>query len=86
MVVAQTDVDVTGFARQVMVLDSANISGIDYDVSTRKMIVHFISGGVYLYHGIAPSTFGTIVASESVGMAFHKLVKRDREITYSRLR
>lgn len=62
------------FSRVCHILDSSNIVKIEYDPSEELMRVTFTNGDAYDYK-VEPTIFGTLLGAQSVGKAFHKLVK-----------
>lgn len=65
------------FDRQVIVNDSSNIKALFYDPASAILQVIFASGRRYEYLGVTRTQFGTLVAAESVGMAFNTLKIKD---------
>lgn len=57
-------------------LNSSNINQIRYDKDTKDLYVEFHSGGVYKYLDVPYEVFQVISNSESIGKAFHSLIKK----------
>lgn len=56
-------------------LGSSNIEQIRYDDDNKTLFVYFHSGGAYAYYGVPQEVFQVLIDSESVGIAFHKLIR-----------
>ena len=58
-------------------VDSSAIRGIDYEPSSRTLLVIFIDGDGYAYFGVPPELYAAFLAAESKGRFFAEQV-RDR--------
>jgi hypothetical protein len=58
---------------------------LGYDPSTSTLEVEFHNGSVYVYDGVPASVYEDIMASESVGKEFNRLVKREGAYPYTRM-
>jgi len=56
-------------------VESSNIAAIGYDEDVRSLYVKFKHGQTYQYFGVTKDTHTEIMAAESIGKAFHKLIK-----------
>ena len=68
------------FPRKVFVSDSSNILRMAYSPEKKTMFVEFNSGAAYVLENIAPIMFGNLVACDSVGTAYHRLVNVQKKI------
>lgn len=57
-------------------LGSSNIESINYNESEQLLFVEFHSGGVYKYSGVPREVFDAMSNAESVGKAFHSLIRK----------
>lgn len=55
--------------------DSSNIANLQYDDETLELRVQFQKGGVYAYKDVPEEVFTMLSSAESVGSAFHTLIK-----------
>ena len=55
--------------------DSSNISSLEYDKETQILQITFKKGGVYQYNKVPSEVFNMIAQADSVGSAFHTLIK-----------
>ncbi len=56
-------------------VQSSNIAALDHDPITLQLIVQFRNGNRYRYENVSVDTFHQMIKSDSVGSAFHKLIK-----------
>lgn len=54
-------------------VESSNLAAISYDDG--KIYVKFKNGGVYAYTGGSFATVAAVLTADSVGSAFHKMIK-----------
>jgi len=72
---------------------SSNLDTLDYDEKTQKLIVTFISGGVYEYSNVEPEIFDAIISEKftnqkgqpSCGATFVKLIKNNPKYKYKKI-
>ena len=57
---------------------SSNIAAMKLE--TGELFVKFLNGGIYSYADVALTKFEELVGAESVGRAFHKLVKTQADL------
>jgi hypothetical protein len=58
-------------------VQSSTILSVGY--TSGVLEVEFKSGGVYRYNGVTPDIYQQLMESESVGKAFHSLIKNKFE-------
>ena len=58
-------------------VESSAVSDVDYDPSTRRLLVRFVSGAAYVYSGVPAAVSRAFLAAESKGRYFVRKV-RDR--------
>ncbi len=63
------------FTRKVYIEDSMNLARVEYDPLHEKMRVKFTNSRVYLYHDVPSHAFGQVIASDSVGESFNRLIR-----------
>ncbi len=56
-------------------VQSSNIAALDHDPITLTLTVQFRSGARYRYEHVPTNLFDQMIKSDSVGSAFHKLIK-----------
>jgi len=56
-------------------VQSSNIAAIGHDPITLTLTVEFKGGSRYLYQHVPTVLFDQLVKADSVGSAFHKLIK-----------
>lgn len=56
-------------------VESSNIAALDHDPINLTMTVLFHSGRRYSYANVTHVTYDQILKADSVGSAFHKLIK-----------
>ncbi len=54
---------------------STAISGVDYDEVTQDLAVYFMSGHVYVYHGVSPEEYQALLAAPSAGAFVNQVIK-----------
>jgi len=60
---------------QMQAVESSNLSAVGYDPAGKTLRVAFKNGGVYDYSEVPVDVFTALGSAESIGGAFHKLVK-----------
>ena len=58
-------------------VESSAVSDVDYEPSTRRLLVRFVSGAAYVYADVPPRVSRDFLAAESKGRYFARKV-RDR--------
>lgn len=66
-------------------VESSNLKSIGYHKDTRTMTVEFHDGGVYKYHPITHSGYLKLIHADSIGSAFHKDIRQNKNISYEKL-
>lgn len=56
-------------------VQSSNIAALGHDPITLKLRVQFHSGTIYEYADVPVAKFDQLIKADSVGSAFHKLIK-----------
>jgi len=56
-------------------MKSSNLSEIDYEPTTKTLIVNFHSGGSYKYVNVLMPTISELIVSESQGKYFNQNIK-----------
>lgn len=56
-------------------VQSSNIAAVDHDPITLKLRVQFRNGSRYEYANVPVAKFDQMIKSDSIGSAFHKLIK-----------
>jgi hypothetical protein len=56
-------------------VQSSNIAAIGHDPINLTLTVAFKSGARYMYQHVPTNLFDQLIKSDSVGSAFHKLIK-----------
>lgn len=56
-------------------VQSSNIAALGHDPINLTLTVEFKSGAKYLYQSVPVLLFDQLIKSDSVGSAFHKLIK-----------
>lgn len=56
-------------------VDSSNLLGAGYDRPSRTLFVAFKGGALYAYRDVPRSVFEGLLAAESKGQYFHRIVK-----------
>ena len=64
-------------------VSSSNIDALGYAMG--KLFVLFKSGATYQYEPVNFTTFDRLCKAESVGSLFHKLIKSDKSVRYTKL-
>jgi KTSC domain len=57
-------------------VQSAQLSSVGYDERNRILEVEFRKGGVYQYLGISAETHEQLLAAESIGTFFNKVIRK----------
>ena len=66
-------------------VQSSNIVAIGYDEEDKRLRVAFKNGSTYDYLNVEPETHAALIGADSVGSAFHRLIRSYPE-TYPYLR
>jgi hypothetical protein len=66
-------------------VESSNIAAIGYDAEDKRLRVTFKTGATYDYLNVEPETHDALIGADSVGSAFHRLIRTHPE-TYTYLR
>jgi hypothetical protein len=66
-------------------VESSNIAAMGYDEEDKRLRVTFKSGATYDYLNVEPETHATVIGADSVGSAFHRLI-RAQPATYPYLK
>jgi len=56
-------------------VDSSNIESIGYDNENQDLHVHFVNGGIYVYHQVPHNIFDEIMNADSKGSYLNREVK-----------
>lgn len=56
-------------------VQSSNIAALDHDPITLNLTVQFRNGSFYEYSNVSVAKFDQMIKSDSIGSAFHKLIK-----------
>ena len=56
-------------------MNSTAITGIEYSEGRRELTIVFSSGHAYVYAGVSRRTRDQLVKAESVGKAYHQLIR-----------
>jgi hypothetical protein len=59
----------------VIKVKSSLITAVDYDESTKRLVVEFKNGGTYVYGSVPPELYKDMIYSESVGKFFSANIK-----------
>lgn len=54
---------------------SSKIEAVSYDDAAKRLTVHFLNGGSYVYHNVEHSTYAAFMAADSKGKFFHANIK-----------
>jgi hypothetical protein len=54
---------------------SSNVKSVGYDATSKVLEVEFHTGAVYRYSGVPAKVHRALMEAESIGAAFHKLVR-----------
>lgn len=60
---------------------STSVRSIGYEARTKTLIVEFLGGGAYAYHGVSPETQAALLQAPSVGKFVAGHVKGKYEST-----
>jgi len=61
-------------------VESSSLTRLKYDRSALELLVEFKGGATYLYRSVSLETFTNLMASDSIGSAFHKLIKTQPQL------
>ena len=56
-------------------LQSSNLSGVSYNISTDELFVQFTNGTLYVYHDVPPESVCAFLFGESQGKLFNAIIK-----------
>jgi hypothetical protein len=56
-------------------VQSSNIAAVGYNEEERTLRIQFKSGATYEYEGVELETYDALMGADSVGSAFHRLIK-----------
>lgn len=56
-------------------VDSSNVEAIGYDDRNQELHVQFLSGGYYVYHGVAREVFDQFLHAPSKGSYLNREIK-----------
>lgn len=56
-------------------LNSSAISSVRYDPATRQLRITFHSSGTYTYFGVPPEVYEGLMAAESAGRYFNRVIR-----------
>jgi len=59
----------------VIQVKSSLITAVDYDADTKRLVVEFKNGGIYVYGSVPPELYKDMLYSESVGKFFAANIK-----------
>lgn len=62
------------YDRHVEVYNSENIESISYSLESRTMKVRFTTTATYVYYGVEPDIFATVIISKDIGKMFYAVV------------
>lgn len=54
---------------------SSAIRAVDYDITTKRLLIKFTSGYSYVYHGVPESVFNGLLNASSKGQYFNRYIK-----------
>lgn len=60
---------------ELIFVDSSNIEAIGYDDTTQDLHVRFLSGALYVYHGVPRNVFDELMLAPSKGSYLNRQVK-----------
>ncbi|MCA9464397.1 MAG: KTSC domain-containing protein [Nitrospira sp.] len=60
---------------EMIYVDSSNIEAIGYDDDTQELHVQFLSGGLYVYHGVPRGIFNELMSASSKGSFLNREIK-----------
>lgn len=63
-------------------IDSTNIGELLYTPSTKILITKYKHGNSYLYEGVTPEEFDTLINSDSIGKAHNEIIVRSGKTAY----
>ena len=56
-------------------VESSSLARLKYSRDTLELLVEFKGGAQYLYRSVPLETFTDLLTADSIGSAFHKLIK-----------
>ena len=56
-------------------VSSSNIAAVGYDADSRELTIEFNSGDVYIYDGIDPMSYESLMQAPSVGSFFYRFIR-----------
>lgn len=56
-------------------VESSNLKSVGYDEARQLLDVEFGSGGVFRYEAVPPKVHAELMAADSIGRCFHRLVR-----------
>ena len=62
-------------------VDSSNIEAIGHDTDAQELHVRFLSGTIYVYHGVPNEVYENLMASPSKGSFLNREIKGVYEFT-----
>ncbi|MGA1980727.1 MAG: KTSC domain-containing protein [Sedimentisphaerales bacterium] len=66
---------------EMQYVDSSNIEAIGHDVAAQELHVRFLSGDLYVYHGVPQEVYDDLMASSSKGSYLNRVIKERYEYT-----
>lgn len=60
---------------KIKTVKSSNIEAIGYDNDSQELHVIFISGGLYIYHGVSKNVYDKLIIAPSKGKFIHNNIK-----------
>jgi len=64
---------------------SSNIKAVGHDPATNTLYVQFFTNTTYSYRPVSAQTAADMLAAESVGKFFHRHIKTNLDITFTKL-
>ncbi len=61
-------------------VESSSLTRLKYNRDTLELLVEFKGGAQYLYQSVPVGTFTDLLTADSIGSAFHKLIKSQPEM------
>ena len=56
-------------------VESSSLARLRYAIDTKELLIEFKGGAQYLYQNIPDDLFLSLMTANSIGSAFHKLIK-----------
>ncbi len=66
--------------------ESSNIKRSEYYPKEQVLIIEFHSGGIYKYHPVPKKFYNRFVKADSTGKFFHRGIKTNPDIKYTKLK